>query len=250
MKKKYNSIILMAAGLIQLVAYGIEDLYLTGDPQITFFKVIHRRHTNFSIESIVQNFSTPADFGRSVTCTLSTAGDLVNEISVYVKIPAIPKFIDNESGIINNLKKFAWVRNLGFAIIQEVSIVIDGIIIDRQYGEWLYIWSQLSNTHSGLSKMICNVESVYNFSNGKSGCEVNVPLSFWFCKNSGISLPLIALASSEIKINVTFRKLEECIRIGPTHSIQVLDDVVSFKEGDYIMQTVNGLKIYGYVIQY
>lgn len=240
----------MAAGLIQLVAYGIEDMYLTGDPQITFFKVVYRRYTNFSIESVKQDFSEPADFGRSVTCTLSKSGDLVNEIFVCVQLPAIPKFIDIDTGLENKVKKFAWVKNLGFSLIQEVSVEIDGRIIDRQYGEWLYIWSQLSNTYKGLSKMIGNFKSVYNFSNGKSGYVLYIPLSFWFCKNTGMSLPLIALSSTDVKINVIFRKLEECVRIGPTHSVQVLDDVVPFKLGDYITQTINGLQINGYVIKF
>lgn len=240
----------MAGGLIQLVAYGIQDLYLTGDPQITFFKILYRRHSNFSVESIAQNFSSVANFGETVSCTLSRSGDLVGKIFLYVEIPAIPKFF-NQNGEENEIKKLAWTSNLGYALIQEIFIEIGGKIIDKQYGEWMYIWSQVSNKQiDALDKMVGNVPTIYKFSNGKPGYQLYIPLEFWFCRNSGLALPLVALASSDVKISVTFRKLEECYRLGPTHSIEVLEDIVPFQPGDYIEQTIKNQTIYGYVISY
>ena len=240
----------MAGGLVQLVAYGVQDLYLTGDPQITFFKILYRRHTNFSIESVPQNFSAPANFGETVTCTLARAGDLIGKILLYVQIPALPKFI-NANGDEDNIKKMAWVNNLGYALILEIFIEIGGKLIDKQYGEWMYIWSQLTNKQDhGLNKMVGNVTSMYEFSNGKESYKLFIPLEFWFCRNNGLALPLISLASSEVKITVTFRKLEECYRIGPTHSIEMVEDIVPFRAGDYIQQTINNQTIYGYVIGY
>ena len=237
----------MAGGLIQLVAYGVQDIYLTGDPQITFFKILYRRHTNFSIESVVQNFTSTANFGETVSCTLSRAGDLVGRVFLYVEIPALPKFINQNDD--DPIKKIAWVTNLGYALIQETYIEIGGKLIDKQYGEWMYIWSQVSNKQDhALNKMIGNVPLVYEFSNGKPGYQMYIPLEFWFCRNTGLALPLVALASSDVKLTVTFRKLEECYRIGPTHSIEVLDDIIPFNQGDYIEQTINGQTINGYVI--
>lgn len=241
----------MAGGLIQLVAHGIQDIYLTGDPQITFFKLLYRRHTNFSMESIVQNFTSAANFGETVSCTLTRSGDLVGKIFLHVEIPAIPKFIDSSTGEEDEIKKIAWVQNLGYALIQEISIEIGGKLIDRQYGEWMYIWSELTNKQNrALDKMIGNIPSVYQFTNGKPGYKLYIPLEFWFCRNTGLSLPLTALSSSDVKIIVTFRKLEECYRIGPTHSIEIVEDIVPFKPGDYIEQTVKNQTIYGYVIGY
>ena len=241
----------MAGGIIQLVAYGIENLYLSGDPQITFFKILYRRHTNFSIESVMQNFSAPANFGETVTCTIGRAGDLVNRIYLYVQIAAIPKFVNPITGEEDLVKKIAWVNNLGYALILEISIEIGGKLIDKQYGEWMYIWSQVTNRQDhALNKMLGNVPAMYEFSNGKAAYELYIPLEFWFCRNNGLALPLIALASSDVKLTVTFRRLEECYRIGPTHSIEILEDIVPFKPGDYIEQTVNKQTIYGYVINY
>lgn len=241
----------MAGGILQLVAYGIQDLYLTGDPQITFFKVVYRRHTNFAIESVIQNFSAPANFGEKVTCTLSHIGDLVGKMFLHIDLPSIPKFIDPVTGIENPFKKFAWVRSLGFAIIDRVVIEIGGKVIDRQYGEFMYIWTQLTNRQDrGLAKMIGDVPEMYEFSNGKRSYRLFIPFFFWFCRNTGLALPIIALASTDVKITVLFRRLDECIRVGPTHSIQILEDVVPLCPGDYIEQTVNNQSIYGYVIDY
>ena len=74
----------MTGGLMQLVAYGAQDVYLTGNPQITFFKVVYRRHTNFSMEAIEQTFNGTADFGKKVTCTVSRNGDLIHRIYLQV----------------------------------------------------------------------------------------------------------------------------------------------------------------------
>lgn len=239
----------MPGAILQLVAYGIQDLYLTGDPQITFFKFLYRRHTNFSIESIQQNFSSVPNFGETVTCTLGRVGDLVGQTFLYIKIPTIPKFIDIITDEEDSIKKFAWVNNLGFALLSNIIIEIGGKQIDKQYGEWLYIWSQVSNKQDhGLNKMIGNVPNVYEFSNGKAALDICIPLQFWFCRNNGLSLPLVSLASSEVKLIVTFRRLEECCRIGPTHSIEIMEDICPFELGDYIEQTVGKNKILGHII--
>lgn len=240
----------MAGAIIQLVAHGVQDLYLTSDPQITFFKLLYRRHTNFSVESVIQKFNSIANFGEIVTATISRIGDLIEQIFVYVQIPLIPKFILS-NGNDDLVKKIAWVTNLGYALVQEVSIEIGGKLIDKQYGEWLYLWSQVTCKQSdALNKMIGNVKQMFNFSNGKKGYELYIPLEFWFNKYCGLSLPIVALASSDVKISIKFRKLEECIRIGPTHSIEVIDNIVPFKPGDYIEQTINNQVIHGYFIDF
>ena len=100
----------------------------------------------------------------------------------------------------------------GYAIIQEITVEIGGKLIDRQYGEWMYIWSEVSNRQNrGLAKMVGNIPELYEFSNGKKPYGLYVPLTFWFCRNSGLSLPLIALASTDVKINIMLRRLEECL---------------------------------------
>lgn len=241
----------MTAGLLQLVAKDVEDMYLVSQPQITFFKVLYRRHTMFAIESLQQDFSNPANFGNTVTCTLSKTGDLVNTVTVYVEIPAIPPFIDQLTGKEDRFKKMAWVRNLGYALIQEVSIEIGGELIDKQYGEWMYIWQEVSQSQEldGIDKMIGNIPEIYKMTNGKESYALYIPLKFWFCLNPGSSIPIVAL-QSDVKINITFRNFQECVTVGPTNYIEILEDIITFKPGDYIEQTVNGESIYGYVIDF
>ena len=90
----------MGGGLMQLVAYGAQDVYLTGNPQITFWKVTYRRHTNFAMESIEQTFNGQADFGRRVTCTISRNGDLAYRTYLQVTLPEINQNMANANGMV------------------------------------------------------------------------------------------------------------------------------------------------------
>ena len=169
----------MGGGLLQLVAYGAQDVYLTGNPQITFFKVVYRRHTNFSIESIQQTFNGSAEQGKRVTCQISRNGDLVHKLYVVFTKGSF----EGDS------------RDL----IEKVEIEIGGQLIDRQYGHWMKIWNELTlpaGKKVGYEKM---TKSATN--------KLYLPLEFWFCRNVGLALPLIALQYHEVKINIEFAPL-------------------------------------------
>ena len=125
----------MGGGLMQLVAVGPQDVYLTGNPQITFFKVMYRRYTNFSTEIIQQNFEGTPNFGRTVNCIISKNGDLVTKI--YVKV--ILKATESNSDV-----KFGYVNKLGFAMLKNSKVELGGSKIDEQYGDWLNIWMELT----------------------------------------------------------------------------------------------------------
>ena len=117
----------MGGGLLQLVAYGAQDIYLTGNPQITFFKVVYRRHTNFSMESIQQNFLNSVDFGNKVTSTISKNGDLAGRIYLQVDLPSV--------AVTAGSNRFRWLNWLGHILIKNVDIEIGGNKIDTHYGE-------------------------------------------------------------------------------------------------------------------
>ena len=141
----------MGSGIIQLVSYGIQDMYFIHNPIITFFKVIYKRHTNFAIESIPQNFNTKANFGSRVTCTISKIADLIGKIYLIVNLPAIGKFNDipNENGIGNsNISCCAWTEKIGFQLIKQIDLEIGGIVIDRHYSDWFNIYHELSIPYS------------------------------------------------------------------------------------------------------
>jgi len=195
----------MGGGLMQLVAYGAQDIYLTGNPQITFFKVVYRRHTNFSMEAIKQTFNGSITKGSStVTATISRNGDLVSKLWLDVKLAACTAV---SGGSYNN-----WTNNTGHAFIKECEIEIGGQRIDRHYSQWLDVWNELTdhdesewiglNKHSAKSSYL--VSSVPGVG---SALRLYVPLQFWFCRNPGLALPLIALQYHEVKLKLTTRSV-------------------------------------------
>ena len=181
----------MGGGLMQLVAYGAQDIYLTGNPQITFFKVVYRRHTNFSMESIEQTFNGTADFGKRVTATISRNGDLVNGMWLEVQTTVAGADVD---------------YGFGNALVKTAELEIGGQLIDKHYGEWMNIWGELSTPAgklAGYDTMVGNVGA-----NGDGLAigthQIDVPLQFWFCRNPGLALPLIALQYHEVKLVLEF----------------------------------------------
>ena len=143
----------MAGGLMQLVAYGAQDVYLTGNPQITFFKVVYRRHTNFSIEAHEETFNGNPGFGNKAQVKLERQGDLVTKMYLKTTLNALTGTGSSNSG------KVAWVRRVGHALIKEVQLNIGGSEIDEQYGDWMNIWYELSrdiNKDDGYNQMIGN----------------------------------------------------------------------------------------------
>ena len=159
---------------MQLVAMGAQDVYLTGNPQITFFKVVYRRHTNFSKEAIKQEWNGS---GNSKTCTLARNGDLVQEI--YMTTAATKtQTLDN---------------------VLSVEVEIGGQKIDKHYNAWLDIYDELFDENAGLKTAILGGE-------GKG----YIPLRFWFNRNPGLALPLIALQYHEVKIIADFTDGTRC----------------------------------------
>jgi hypothetical protein len=342
----------MAGGLIQIVTYGSQDLYLTGTPEITFFKIVYRRHTNFSIESVEVHFDDNVDFGEESTLTVPKIADLINFVILKITLPklsfkktpnsdsaiqtalsewntAITNYntvqdyvevmieafrranndylatnvttsgelynsietyftdglgfqteIDNYKNIlgntfnenktnlrtiaddyspintVNNLSskitlynkteaaieqckiiqkyyyyqtvskeedyndikndnvKMAWVKKLGHAMIEYTEVLIGGHKIDKQYGDWINVWLELScdaNIEKMYGKLIGNVPALTTFDrNDKPSCTLHIPLRFWFCFNNGLAIPLISLQYHDLSFNVKFRNFVDC----------------------------------------
>ena len=191
---------------MQLVAYGAQDVYLTGSPQITFFKVVYRRHTNFAVEPIPQTFNGASDFGRTVTCTINRNGDLITNMYVNINLAA-------SSGA----STFGYVRRPGLAIVQHYKIEIGGSKLDEQYGDWLNIWYELSHKtgqERGYARMIGDVPELTTIdASVKPQYQMYVPLQFWFNRNNGLALPLIALQYHDVRITIDFRPAAQCVNI-------------------------------------
>jgi hypothetical protein len=207
----------MGGGLLQLVAYGAQDVYLTGNPQITFFKVVYRRHTNFAIEAIEQTATGSNSLGSRATFQLTRNGDLIHRIYFYGQIKN------------NSTSSVALVPNFGQKLLKTIELEIGGQRIDKHYSEWLYIWNELSlpyGKREGYYKMIGgNAKNNCTLLTAGSSYELYVPLEFWFCRNVGLALPLIALQYHEVKINVEYESQSNLIDVNTKNTTFEADTV-------------------------
>lgn len=364
----------MGGGLLQLVTYGTQDLYLTGNPEITFFKVVYRRYTNFAIENIKLTFDDTVHFGDDVSITIPKNGDMIHRMHVEFNIPEvylkrngsltattelselnsalsdyqlfvdfnhfngemyrnakevyetvnstvedmksavteiqvnndddldrnvvtstlaktiallddndfiaianiyIKDIADNYEGdskdtlyyLISNAKnhmvnlqktlwnnvlskreayndasnpyiKFAWVEKLGYALIDRIEVEIGGRVIDRHYGDWLNIWSELTtkkNQEENHNKLIGNIPDLTTFDrNKKLSTKIKVPLQFWFCRHNGLALPLVAMQYHNVTIRMKVRHLEDVAYIedGRKAKIDGINDEFNLRDLD------------------
>jgi len=213
---------------MQLVSYGAQDIYISGNPQITFWKVLYKRHTNFAMEAIEVTFNGQADFGRRVTAVISRNADLMYRTYIQVTLPQIYLLVPNT--------RFRWLNYVGHRLIKQVEIEIGGSRIDRQYGDWMQIWTQLTQplgTQVSFDDMVgnsadlvllkdaagvaldatCAASEATNSCLSRAGTPLKtlyIPLQFWYCRNPGLAIPLIALQYHEVRINVEFEQNYNC----------------------------------------
>lgn len=183
----------MGGGLMQLIAYGAQDIYLTGNPEITFFKISYKRHTNFAVEPIELNVTGNSSFGSNVSCLIPKNGDLATKMYLKCDIS------------LSGSGNFAWINRIGVNMIEEIDFLIGGSIIDRQYGNWLNIWHQLTRLEAqekGYDVMIGNTKELTELSSNTKNATLYVPLKFFFNKFNGLAIPLVALQYHDVRVNI------------------------------------------------
>ena len=221
-------------GLMQLVAYGAQDVYLTANPQITFFKQKYNRHTNFAMQSVEQTFSGVANFGKKVQSVITRDGDLIGRVFLQVTLPSVDlndPTISDSSG-----DQFRWLNWVGHNIVNNITIEIGGQQIDKHYGDWLHIWNELTcpaGKQAGYAEMVGNVPELTNLITAvgvDGGCSnqafggdphssaearsctpeytLYIPLQFWFNRHTGLALPLVALQYHEVRLTIEFNQLQ------------------------------------------
>ncbi len=225
----------MPGGLLQLAGYGNQDIYLTGSPLISFFKVVYRRYTNFSMESITLemdktelSFNEEKIFKRKI----DRNADLVTKMYFTFTLPQIQSPAS---------KEFKWIKNIGTTIIRSVSFFIQGKKVDEHYGEWLHIWHELNLTadhREGYNQMIGNIPEIYDpasadgnnniypesiigtdFIPSIKSYRLYVPLIFWFNRHPGLALPLIALQYHEVEVQFIMRPVKDLYTIIDTNPL-------------------------------
>ena len=227
----------MSGGLIQLVAYSVYDIFLTQEPEITFFKIVYRRHTCFTIEQIPQHFVSKPDFGKKTSCVISKNGDLINNMNLVITLPAIPKFDESD-----NYLRFAWVRRIGYDIIKYIEIEIGNDVIDRHYGEWMNIWYELTiKKQKRIDMLIGDIKEITEFSDGKKSYKLTIPLNFWFCQSPGLALPILSLKDDDVKVNIEFRDFDQCSIVSPSHFVNIDRSFAHFEKDEPIINGDNNL---------
>jgi hypothetical protein len=191
----------MGGGLLQLVAYGAQDAYITGNPHITFWKVLYKRHTNFAMEAFRVNFTGSPQYGQRVVAVINRNADLMYKTYLEVQLP--------DTQTVDVKWTSAFERRLGYQLLKKIEVEIGGQIIDTHYGEWLFLWENLT---SGFDNSVKLDTMLGGYLGGTETTAVScggrpailyIPLQFWFCRNPGLALPLIALQYHEVRINVT-----------------------------------------------
>ncbi len=190
----------MGGAVLQLVSYGKQSDYLIGNPNISFFKYVHKRHTNFAIDSIPNNFSETLDFGRKSSCTIGKHGDLITKMFLQISLPEL-----------DDVNQVSWTNELGHSIIRKVEFLIGGVVVDTIDGDWLDIYSEFhvdASKREGYREMIKYSESFDNYTY-RNKMNLFIPLHFWFTQNLGSALPLVALQYHDIVVNVYLRPFNE-----------------------------------------
>jgi len=227
----------MGGGVMQLVAIGAQDVFITGSPELSYFKMVYKRHTNFSMESVRQTFATKPTLdtrGNTFTCRITRVADLLQDVFISVVLPNI--YSDDRL-------RFKWVENIANYMIYSYTLKIDTQTIDIVWGEWMDIWNELTLTadkKDGYNRMTGNVEEFMrpkssnpsvNYNNNRityysyptagttadkpsiASRRLYIPIPFWFTKNPGLALPLIALQYQNIDLVIEVRNIEELYTI-------------------------------------
>lgn len=215
----------MPAGEIILVAYGEENIVLSENPQISFFKIVYRRYTNFSIETVQVNFLYEANFGKKYTVEIGKIGDLLHKMWLVLELPDIPIIYDYNNDI-NNKIKFKWTKKIAYAIIDYVELEIGNQIVSKQWGEWMAVLQELNwnNFNSSIDEYIGNTPELTTYQHLNKNFNsktLYVPLWFWFCNSAGSALPLLCLEYMTVRFNIQLNNFQSCGIFSPSNYISL-----------------------------
>lgn len=225
----------MAGGLMQILATGSADQWLTGNPSMSFFKQVYKHTTPFALESVRQTFMTAPTLLKNerstYTCRIGRVGDLLKDVYLSFELPDIYS---------DATMRFQWIRHVAHHMIYSYSVRLDTVLIDEGYGEWLDIWTELSmppGKRGAYDRMIGNIGaytspqaldpkvtcinnrlsySYYPVSAGKPSIprrRFYVPLPFWFTKSPALALPLVGLQYQTCDVTIELKSYEEIFQL-------------------------------------
>jgi hypothetical protein len=225
----------MGTGNLQIISRGAEDVYLTGNPQFTYFKTAYKKHTMFSIQKMEVSDSTNVSFGQTIRYRINKNGDLLKGVFLELKIKGLKQDQGGASYV-------GYTNSFFTSLIDYVEIEINGDRIDRLDGEYIDMYNELflnEGKRVGHDSMIGKYEntSAIQFNALNDEYTYYLPLPFWFGEDIGNALPLIALQYSDITISVKLREAREVVK-SDVELTSVLD-----KEGGVLQ--IDTLRLYG-----
>lgn len=202
----------MKGALIQLLAKGKQDdLFITSNPQLSSFKNVYTKFNDYAKFEADHPFDGQINFGKTVTATIDKIGDLLNDVYLEFRLPP--------TGELN----VSWINSIGLYIIKNIRLIIGGVVIDELTPEFIdahYRHNVLYGRYISFISMINNISN--HRSNSNTGENIlYLPLPFWFTKTLGDSLPIIKLGMMDIKIEITFKTLNECLFDGTSDNLNL-----------------------------
>ena len=187
----------MAGGLMQLVAYGAQDVYLTGSPKVTFFQAVYKRHTNFAMENIEQVVNGTAANSARLSVTVARNGDLIGEM--YLELTSNATLTTSGGAITAPSTNGTDASNEWVAerAVSDIELTIGGQRIDKHYQKWWRLYSELYLDEAKKAQYGKMTSATAR------GNKVFLPMVFFFNRNPGLYLPLIALQYHEVRLDIT-----------------------------------------------
>ena len=196
----------MSPSIFQLQALGIQDVYLTKDPQINIFKYNYYRYVNFATDTVKLDFNSSATFGQKSTCEIPKRGHLLSKLYLHIRLPKI---------LFSTGEYASWSDTIGYGIFSDpIELQIGGVIVDRLYPQFMDAWDDLTNNNKQMGKNFMLLKSdtyVSSLQNASKDVNLVIPLDFWFTRNYNMALPLLSMFKQDIKINFKLRNFSECI---------------------------------------
>ena len=209
----------MSGGNIKKIESNLtkHERVFRGQPEISFFKKVYKKISSFNINIIEQDLIGNIDFGNSINCELNKSGDLLKNMYLEILLPNLEKP--------DNITWYGYTNNIGCSLIKSITLRINDQIIERLFGEWIDIYYQLHDIN--INDLTKQYNSIYSIRNIENNIDISkrllyIPIPFFFTKDTGSALPLIALNNSTISIDIEFRELKDIIKINNYNFINTI----------------------------
>tara|TARA_B100000401_G_scaffold433542_1_gene372348 strand:- start:627 stop:1799 length:1173 start_codon:yes stop_codon:yes gene_type:complete len=205
------------SGRINLAVTGIQDQWLTGEPEFSYFLVNFKRHTKFSIEAVETPFDGEPNFDTSIECRIpSNKGDLIRSMMLKFTLP-------QPTGTASGGKDIRYNKSIGSRIIEHADLRIGGQTIERITGDYIYMYNQIHNNHDDVDQSLYFLSGHNKYIPVSYDWDYSVMLPFYFFRHPSLALPVCALSKQLVEIEIKFKKLED-ITITYTTSSGVIED--------------------------